>query len=63
MKETKLFQVDEGDEAVLYAIESGLPLYDTRRTIDRYYVGHPTIEEEEDEANEDWEELRVDDEQ
>lgn len=46
-------------EAEKEAKESRYPLWDTHSLPERYGVGYPTIEMEDDDGNEDWEELEV----
>lgn len=42
---------------------SGLPLWDTHQLPERYAVGHPTVEVEEDSDNTGWEEIPTEEEQ
>jgi hypothetical protein len=43
--------------ALQFANKNNLPLFDTRQLPDRYFVGHPSIEMEEDADNLDWEQV------
>lgn len=50
-------QFENYDEAQEYAQETGLPLWDTHTLPWRYYVGHLSVEVEEDPDNADWEQI------
>lgn len=54
---TTLEWFDDYEQAEAHAREKDLPLWDTKSAPHRYAVGHLTVEEEEDPANQEWVEL------
>jgi len=55
----KAYKSNQYNEAKKEAKEFDLPLWDTHQLPDRYMVGFPTIDEEEDERFSDWEQLKI----
>lgn len=54
----RTFSDRQYDEARDLANETNQPLWDTHQIPDRYVVGHPTVEMEEDPDNEEWTEIQ-----
>ena len=54
-------RIDTNDlaQAIRFALEYHLPLWDTRRLNERYIAGWLTLDEEDTPANEEWEQLDI----